>query len=80
MFHSQEKYVMLKSLANIEMVSPSTYLVEQHLVISEGADPVSQAVQEDQRLQGHLAQAAHHNQAGLRIIRIVSVRLQASLY
>ena len=41
---------MLKSLANIEMVSPSTYFVEQHLVISEGADPISQAVQEHQWL------------------------------
>ena len=54
-----------KSLANIEMDSPSTYFVEQHLVISEGANPVGQAVQEHQGLQGHLAQTVHHSQTEL---------------
>ena len=48
------------------MVSPSTYLVENHLVICEGSDPVSETVQEDEWLQGDLAHTSHHTQAGLR--------------
>ena len=62
------------------MVSPSTYLVENHLVIREGSDPVCETVQEDEWLQGDLAHTSHHTQAGLRrktfIIMEISIKSQ----
>ena len=42
------------------MVSSSTYFVEKHLIVSEGSDSVSQAVEEDKRLQGDLTETSSH--------------------
>ena len=52
------------------MVSPSAYFVEKHLVISEGSDPVCQAVEEDQGLQGDLTETSDQTQPELRIIKM----------
>ena len=52
------------------MVSSSTYFVEKHLIISEGSDPVRQAVQEDERLQGDLTETSEQARPQLRIITV----------
>ena len=52
------------------MVSPSAYFVEKHLIVSEGSDPVCQAVEEDQGLQGDLTETSDQTQPELRMIRI----------
>ena len=52
------------------MVSSSTYFVEKHLIISEGSDPIRQAVQEDERLQGDLTETSEQARPQLRIITV----------
>ena len=55
------------------MVSPSAYFVEKHLVIREPSDEVSQAVEEDQGLQGDLTETSDQTQPQLKIIIIIMI-------
>ena len=54
------------------MVSSSTYFVEKHLVIREPSDEVSQAVEEDQGLQGDLTETSDQTQPQLEIMKMIS--------
>ena len=58
----------------------STYFVEKHLVIREPSDEVSQAMEEDQGLQGDLTETSDETQPQLEKMKIISGLIKTFSY